>query len=123
MKVRDFRESDVAMLRAMQGDYPYPDFERFERVLVVVNDEDNPVMAAGAEQILQMYLWAREFDRPMVKIHALRLLHEHMATELRGMGYHSVEAFLPPSIAEKFGRRLERTFRWAKNWPSWTRAF
>ena len=54
---------------------------------------------------------------------AWKLIHKGMAEHLRPLGYTSVEAFLPPSVSERFGRRLERTFGWVKNWPSWTRRF
>lgn len=124
MKTRRLRESDIPVLRAIAeaSGFPYPDLSiaPMEAIVVVVDDEDRPVMACAAERICQLYLWCGEFDRPHAKLFALRLLHETMAGELRRKGYKSAEAFLPPTLAERFARRLEKTFGWRPNWPSWT---
>lgn len=125
MTVRRYRPSDLPALQKMAeaSGFPYPDpaSPRIEACLVVVDDEDRPVMAFAAQRIVEGYLWCGEIERPHAKIHALRLLHEAAGAVLNGRGYDSVEAFLPPSIAQRFARRLERTFGWRPNWPSWTR--
>ena len=77
-------------------------------------------MACAAERLVQLYLWCGEFERPHAAVYALRLLHEAMAAELQRKGYQSAEAFLPPTLAARFARRLEKTFGWRLNWPSWT---
>lgn len=126
MTVRAFRESDRPALLAMQRGFPYPDLEhssQLESLRVVVDDEDRPVMAAAAQRLVEVYLWCGSFRRPFAKLHALRLLHEDMACRLKELGYTQAEAFLPPGIAQRFARRLERTFGWTRNWPSWNRGF
>jgi hypothetical protein len=70
---------------------------------------------------VEAYFWCGEIDRPLVKVAAMRALEAEMYRILARKGYNSVEAFLPPEIARKFGRRLEKTFGWRKNWASWTR--
>jgi hypothetical protein len=51
---------------------------------------------------------------------ALKLLHEGMANVLRDIGYNQVNVQLPPEIADSFGKRLERSFGWARNhWKIW----
>lgn len=124
MTVRKYKSSDLPALRQMAAEsgFPYPDptGPRIEVVLVVVDDDDRPVMAYAAERIVQSYLWCGKIDRPHAKVFALRLLHEAAAVVLNGKGYDSVEAFLPPEIAKRFSRRLEKTFAWVRNWPSWT---
>jgi hypothetical protein len=124
MRTRTLKNSDIPALRAMAeaSGFPYPDLsaERLEAVVVVVDDEDRPVMACAAERLVQLYLWCGEFQRPHAKLYALRLLHEAMAEDLRRKGYVSAEAFLPPSLAKRFARRLEKTLGWKPNWPSWT---
>jgi hypothetical protein len=102
--------------------FPYPELSaaRIEAVVVVVDEQDRPVMACAAERLVQMYLWCGEFQRPHAKVFALRLLHEAMSEELKSKGYESAEAFLPPSLAKRFARRLEKMFAWRRNWPSWT---
>lgn len=125
MHTRALKESDIPILRAMAdaSGFPYPDIDpaKLEAIVVVVDDDDRPVMACAAERLVQLYLWCGEFQRPHAKVYALRLLHETMAEELRRKGYASAEAFLPPTLAKRFARRLEKLFGWKKNWESWTR--
>lgn len=125
MTVRPYKESDAPALSAMAtaSGFPYPDPARVEALSVVVDDDDKPLMACGAERIVQLYLWCGPLNKPLAKLYALRLLHKHLAQELLRIGYYNAEAFLPPSLAEKFGRRLEKTFGWVRNWPSWTKGF
>lgn len=124
MRTRALKNSDIPALRAMAeaSGFPYPDLSaaRLEAVVVVVDEEDRPLMACAAERLVQLYLWSGAFERPHAKVYALRLLHEAMAEELRRKGYTSAEAFLPPTLAKRFARRLEKMFGWAKNWESWT---
>lgn len=122
MRVRALQESDIPELKAMERGFPYPDpAGDLEAILVVVDDDDRPVMAAAAKRLVEAYFWCGEIDRPLVKVAAMRALEAEMYRILARKGYNSVEAFLPPEIARKFGRRLEKTFGWRKNWASWTR--
>lgn len=131
MRVRELRESDVPALTEMAraSGFPYPDLESaaakrvIESIRVVVDDEDRPVMAAAVKRIIEVYLFSGNFNRPLAKKHALRMLHEDMAIALKERGYDSIEAFIPPAIAERFARRLEKSFGWTHNWPSWNRRF
>ncbi len=121
MKVRGLKESDIPKLKAMENGFPYIEPSKAEAVLVVVDDRDEPVMACAAERLAQLFLWMDHGLGPVAAKTALRLLHQEMSIKMKDLGYASVEAFLPPAIAEKFGRRLERSWGWIKNWPSWSR--
>ncbi len=138
MKVRNLIPSDIPLLKAMQGEFPYPDLEgetwthggprpksepRLEAMRVLVDDDDKPLMAVAAKRLVELYLWCGNIERPLAKMYALRLLHEDMANELKQRGYNSVEAFLPPPVAKRFARRLVKSFGWRPNWPSWSRGF
>src|SRR5580658_5290481 len=115
MRVRDLRRSDIEYLRRFHADsgflYDCPDFESplLEAALVVVDDADTPVAAALAERIIQLSLLTADL-KPVVKMRVIRLLHERMAARLSAKGYHEANCFIPPQIAVKFGRRLERSF-------------
>jgi hypothetical protein len=126
MHTRPLQTSDIPALMEMaqKSGYPYPDFSsaRAEAFIVVVDDDDQPLMACFAERLVQLYLICGEMKRPLANVHAVRLLHEAMAPILKKQGYASVEAFLPPTLAERFGRRLVKTFGWTRNWPSWNRS-
>ena len=126
MIVRPLKSEDAPKLRKLYESsgfaYDFPDLSTLESVLVVADPEtDEPFMAAAAERLIQLYLFAPQDAHPAAKLHGIRLLHEAMRVELKSLGYNSAEAFLPPSIAARFGRRLERTFGWWRNaWSSWT---
>lgn len=133
MTVRPLKSSDVPILQEMarKSGFPYPDFSsdqlgpartcpNVEAVVVVADDDDRPIMACAAKKLVELYLWCGEFERPHAKVFALRMLHEEMAKILKAKGYSSAEAFLPPTLAQRFARRLGKTFGWRPNWPSWT---
>jgi hypothetical protein len=124
MKTRPLRSEDIPTLRefytASGFAYDFPDLSRMEAVVVVADEDDRPIMAVAAEKLVQLYLLASKDGHPATKLHAIRLLHSAMSAELIRLGYNGAEAFIPPSIASVFGRRLERTFGWVKNWRSWT---
>lgn len=105
---------------AAASGFPYvdPRSEMVESCLVVVDDSDTPVMAVAAERIVQLYGWFDKDLPPVQKMTALRVAHWGMRLELMEKGYKSAEAFLPPSICERFGRRLMRSFGWVENWRS-----
>jgi hypothetical protein len=125
MHTRALKQSDIPILRQMAeaSGFPYPDPLKLEAIRVVADDEDRPIMAAGAERLIQAYLWCGDFQRPHAKVFALRLLEEEMIAALRAKGYTSIEAYLPPTVEKQFSRRLERTFGFVRNWPSWNRRF
>jgi len=126
MRTRPLQDSDIPTLRAMAGasGYPYPDLaEPLEAVLVLADDQDRPIMAVAAKKLVELYLWCGYEMSPHENIAALRLLHEGMVGELKAKGYNESNAFLPPQIAGKFGKRLEKTFGWVKGWPNWSRRF
>lgn len=125
MKVRSLRASDLAALKRMYEqsgfDYEWPDLasREFEAVEVVVDERDEPLMAAAAKRTIELYLFAGEMEHPAAKLHALRLLHGALAEKLRAKGYGEANAFLPPEVEKSFGRRLMRTFGWLKSWTGY----
>ncbi len=129
MIIRPLKPSDIPSLRQMyeHSGFPYtfPDLrgERMESVLVAVEDNDVPIAAIAAERIVQAYLLLDWSLHPAAMQRIIRQFHEQLAIELRKRNYHELEAFLPPEIAESFGRRLMRSFGWVKAWPSFSRSF
>ena len=100
--------------------YQVPDFSNgmFEAVQVLVDEQDQPIMAAAAERIVQLYLLCGDFSHPAAKLAGIRMLHEAMRPELRDKGYRTADAFIPPEVEKSFGRRLIKTFGWCRNWAS-----
>lgn len=127
MRVRGLKPSDIPILNAMatRTKWPYPadlNGPDIEAVVVVVDDADQPMMALVAERIIQGYLYSAEMSAPAT-MGALEFLHAGAVPVLRRKGYTQLNVFLPPPISERFGRRLERTFRWVRQWPCWAKSF
>lgn len=121
--VRPVKPSDAPILQAIaaQSGFPYPPFDdpHIEAFLVVVDSEDQPIMAVAAKRLIELYLYADPDQSPTVKMRALDALHEGMATPLRSKGYNSASVGIHPELARTFGRRLERSFGWLKNQFEW----
>jgi len=119
--------SDIPALQRMAeaSGFPYidPQSLKVEIVMVAVDDKDKPVAAAAAHRIVEIYAWMDQDQHPALKLAELRDLQPAMVRELRAKGYAEAKAFIPPSICVSFGRRLERSFRWVKNWPSFALRF
>lgn len=129
MMTRGLRDSDIPILRAAHEasgfGYEFPDLRgrNMEAVMVVADENDQPLIAIAAERILQAYLLIPGEMHPAAKMRGIKLLHEMFAPVLREKGYTSLDSFLPPGIAKSFGRRLIRSLGWKANWPSFTRRF
>ncbi len=127
--IRAMKPADIPTLRQMYEfsgfAYDFPDLRgpNMECVLVAVDDNDVPIGAIAAERIVQAYLFLDEVMHPAAKMRIIRQFHEQLAIQLRAKNYHSLEAFLPPPIAESFGKRLMRSFGWVRAWPSFSRSF
>lgn len=123
MICRPLQTKDIPLLEAMgaTSGYEYLDLRgpHVETAQVVEDEHGEIVAAAAAERIIQLFLWASDRHHAPVKLQAVRLLHETMATELKNLGYSEANSFLPPSLEKQFGRRLEKTFGWHPNWRSW----
>ncbi len=126
MTTRALNPSDIPVLTKLSAEsgFPYVNLRDplIEAVQIVQDEHGNVVAAAAAKRITELYLWSAT-DDPMVKLHAIRLLHCAMAEELRKLGYTESNCFVPPKLTKSFGRRLIRTFGWIKNWESFAVRF
>jgi hypothetical protein len=122
LRVRPLEPADIPILQEMaaRSGYPYPNLTgpQIEEVCVVV-DDGNVLMACAAKRIVELYLYVGEAS-PIVKKRCLRLLHREMATRLRNLLYTQANAAIPEPLSRSFGRRLVRSFGWAKSrWSNW----
>ncbi len=133
MLVREYTPSDFDALRRMhasQGfDYAFPNLADpiFVSKLVVENTDGRVVMASLARLTCEIYLLLdREgernsgADKSGARERHLRLVALHRAGEndLLARGLDDAHAWLPPSIARRFGRRLE-SLGWTRD-DGWT---
>jgi hypothetical protein len=114
---------DVPVLRELHReagyDYEFPDLttKEIEDVTVVVDENDQPLAAGVAKRTLELYLIMGRAGHPLVKIKRIRELHQEMTKKLKAKGFTEANAFLPPELADSYGRHLAR-FGWLKNNPS-----
>jgi hypothetical protein len=136
MRIREYTEGDLHALReihATQGfDYKLPDLGNplFVTKLVLTRENGAPVgpSTAQAERILGAVLLRLTAEAyllldpragtPRERWHWLMALHAATERNAWQRGLEDVHAWLPPSIARKFGKRMER-LGWVRD-DAWT---
>jgi hypothetical protein len=123
--VREYTDADLnallAMHRAQGFDYPFPDLRDpiFVSKLVLEDERGRPAMAALARVTCEMYLLVDpRAGSPRERYARLLELHRAGAADLRARGLDDAHAWLPPSIAQRFGRRLQQ-LGWLRD-DAWT---
>ena len=127
MQVRAYTDADLEALRAMhaaQGfGYAFPDLaDPLFLVRGVVEEEGRPRMAALLRLTAEAYLLADPAEgSPRQRWRWLVGLHEAVRHEAAARGLADVQAFLPPRVAQAFGRRLG-SLGWRRDpWACYTR--
>jgi hypothetical protein len=139
MHVREYKESDLAQLRAIHAsqnfDYAFPDLSNplFVTKLVLSEADENRRQHIGAtansnEKIIgaallrltaETYLLLDPISgSPRERWQSLLALHAATQSDAWRRGLEDVHAWLPPPIAQKFGRRLQR-LGWIRD-DAWT---
>jgi hypothetical protein len=141
MQVREYKESDLEQLKAIhatQGfDYAFPDLGNplfvTKVVLTDADADENRRQDAGATAIANEKILAAAFLRltaetyllldpsagtPRERWQSLLALHAATHRDAWHRGLEDVHAWLPPPIAQKFGRRLQR-LGWIRD-DAWT---
>jgi len=139
MQIREYHENDLAALRAIhaaQGfDYSLPDLSTplFVTKLVLANEDDaqprkQSQLEAGATKILGaafLRLTAEAYllldpglGTPRERWQWLLALHAAAERDAWQRGLEDVHAWLPPPIAQKFGKRIRR-LGWLRD-DTWT---
>jgi hypothetical protein len=124
MLVREYRESDLAQLRAIhaeQGfDYALPDLGNPLFVTKLVLAQDGAIVGAALLRLTaEAYLLLDpRAGTPRQRWQWLLALHEATNRDAWQRGLEDVHAWLPPPIAKKFGKRLTR-LGWQRD-DSWT---
>ncbi|HLV96774.1 MAG TPA: hypothetical protein VKS44_16395 [Candidatus Acidoferrales bacterium] len=123
--IREYATSDLDALRRMHAqqnfDYDFPDLADplFLSKLVVEDDSGRPVMASLARLTCEMYLlFDPKAGTPRERYARLIALHVAGERDLLTRGLEDAHAWLPPSIAKRFGRRLA-ALGWIRD-DAWT---
>jgi hypothetical protein len=123
--VREYTDADLnallAMHRAQGFDYAFPDLRDpiFVSKLVLEDERGQPAMAALARLTCEMYLLVDpKAGTPRERYARLLEMHRAGAADLRARGLDDAHAWLPPRIAQRFGRRLQH-LGWLRD-DAWT---
>jgi len=126
MRIREYQESDLDALRSIHAvqhfDYDLPDLGNplFVTKLVLEDATSNKVRAAALLRLTaEAYLLLDpRYGTPRDRWQALLTLHAATERDAWQRGLEDVHAWLPPPIAHKFGRRLQR-LGWIRD-DAWT---
>jgi len=124
MLVREYRESDLAQLRAIhaeQGfDYALPDLSNPLFVTKKILAKDDSIVGAALLRLTaEAYLLLDpRAGTPRQRWQWLLALHGATERDAWQRGLEDVHAWLPPPIASKFGKRLAH-FGWIRD-DAWT---
>jgi len=118
---RPFQPSDLLHVKQLAESLGHPD-EDFSRMIehaeVIVDDDGRVVMALVARRTIYLDMLTDPSLTPAQKMYGLRLCEAKLPV-LADKGHREVLAFIDPSIAERFGRRLQRSFGWMRSRPCW----
>jgi hypothetical protein len=124
MPVRQYDESDLERIRQMHAEqgfgYIFPNLaDPLFLSKLVVEDSGRPVMACLARLTGEIYLLMdRHAGNPSDRYRWLLDLHRAGQADLAARGLEDAHAWLPPSVAKRFGRRLE-ALGWIRD-DAWT---
>jgi hypothetical protein len=127
MQVREYKVSDLAQLEAIHASqgfgYAFPDLANplFVTKLVLTDSDENRRQDAGATEANEKILGAAllrltaeayllldpKTGTPRQRWQSLLELHTATHRDAWQRGLEDVHAWLPPPIAQKFGRRLQ----------------
>ena len=129
VKIRPYKETDLPILKEIYTkagynfDFPNLASDPFVgHVLIVVDEEDVPMMAAAVKSVPEIILLCAPggTTHPLVKnARGISLIHETLRKVLTAEGHDEAFAFLPPEIERNYGRHLMRKFGWLKTWAGY----
>ena len=116
-------ESIKEIYLKMGFDYTLPNIDEFVDIQVVVDDKDEIQMVLAARKEVSYYLLIDpECElNPFMKWEYFKKILQLSFDALRKLGFHSVNAWLPPSIEKSFGRRLQKVGAKKFEWSSYGR--
>jgi hypothetical protein len=128
MNIREYTPADLMRLEEIynrQGfeyDFPELDDPIYPVKLVVENGSGRPDMALALRLTTEAYLLVDPAaGGPLEKWDKFQALHRAAERAAAELDLDDVHCWLPPTIAKRFGRRLER-LGWQRNlWPCWSK--
>jgi hypothetical protein len=90
-----------------------------ECAFVVEDDSGQPLGVSVAKRTPEIFLALRKEPHALVKVKALKLIHDAMNAKLSSIGYSEAFAFLPPELERGYGRHLVQIFGWKRCWAAY----
>jgi hypothetical protein len=125
MNIREYAASDLDALRKIHSrqsfNYEFPDLDNplFVSRLIQENAQGRITMGALARLTCEIYLLADpEHSTPRERLGNLISLQSAARSDLLRRGLEDAHAWLPPKIAQRFGRRLAQ-LGWTRD-DDWT---
>jgi len=120
MKIREYQPKDEAALREIHAHRAHGDKfpSNIADFLVAVDDQDRPLMAAGAKLVPEITLICACQPHPLVKLKGIALLHEALRDKVAEGNHTEAHAFLAPQVERSFGRHLVKHFGWRETWKA-----
>ena len=81
--------------------------------------QGRPAAIGFARMTVEIYGYVDPELSPAMKLEALRVLHQAIGAELKRQGIRTAHAWLPPTIAKAFGRKLRKFFGWNQPHAAW----
>ena len=134
MHIREYTAADLESLRQLhsaQGmPYQFPDLTNPLFLTKLVIERDSPdtdsreVVGAILLRLTSeaYFLLDPSAGTPRDRWQALLTLHEAARTDAARRGLDDAHAWLPPQVANAFGRRLSRLGWFREPWPSFSRS-
>ena len=110
--IRAYQSSDLQALREIHGRqgfrYDFPDLENpnFVVRLISAGDDGRARMALLGHRTIEAYMLVAPGGRPQEKFDEFVELHNAACDAGAALGYEDAQAFLPPEIERRFGKRL-----------------
>jgi hypothetical protein len=118
--IRDIRWRDYEELRKIhaQRDYKFelPEESALIEEAFIVESETGEIIAAGFALRVPEIVLLMGNGHPVVKLEAIRRIHEAMRESLRRKGYQRALAVVSPAL-KGYVRHMKRKFGWVEEFP------
>jgi hypothetical protein len=85
---------------------------------IIVESETGEIIAAGFAICIPEIVLLMNHGHPVVKLEAIRRIHEEMRANLRRKGYERAFAVVSPAL-KAYARHMMRKFQWVKDFPAY----
>lgn len=109
--IRPIRKTDIRRLKELEDGFEWEFGDDFIEGLVAVDENDEPIMFAGAWQRAEVHITLdKKWSTPGARFLLLKELHDAMQAEMKRKGIGQVVTWFEGAV-DRFQKRLE-TWGW-----------